>query len=111
MTETQKLAAILAADVIGFGRLAGADQERTSAWLRALRSDLIEPKNPVRITPPRCGLVESVKHDTVGQRVGRQVNRDQHDSTVRAIRRLPMKRITRASVKAFIGDRVTCASK
>ncbi len=29
MTETRKLAAIPAADVVGFGRLAGADEERT----------------------------------------------------------------------------------
>jgi adenylate cyclase len=43
MTETRKLAAILAADVVGFSRLAGADEERTLARLRALRSDLIDP--------------------------------------------------------------------
>ena len=43
MTETRKLAAILAADVVGFSRLAGADEERTLARLRTLRSDLIDP--------------------------------------------------------------------
>jgi len=43
MTESRKLAAILAADVVGFSRLAGADEERTLARLRALRSDLIDP--------------------------------------------------------------------
>src|ERR1700736_5642790 len=43
MTEKRKLAAILAADVVGYGRLAGADEERTLARLRALRSDLIDP--------------------------------------------------------------------
>ncbi len=43
MTETRKLAAILAADVVGFSRLVGADEERTLARLRALRSDLIDP--------------------------------------------------------------------
>ena len=42
-TETRKLAAILAADVVGFSRLAGADEERTLARLRALRSDLMDP--------------------------------------------------------------------
>ena len=41
MAETRKLAAILAADVVGYSRLAGADEERTLAPLRALRSDLI----------------------------------------------------------------------
>jgi adenylate cyclase len=43
MTETRKLAAILAADVAGYSRLAAADEERTLARLRALRSDLIDP--------------------------------------------------------------------
>jgi adenylate cyclase len=43
MTEMRKLAAILAADVVGFSRLAGADEDRTLARLRALRSDLIDP--------------------------------------------------------------------
>src|SRR5579859_4505797 len=43
MTETRKLAAILVADVVGFSRLAGADEDRTLARLRALRSDLIDP--------------------------------------------------------------------
>jgi len=42
-TETRKLAAILAADVVGFSRLAGADEEGTLARLRALRGDLIDP--------------------------------------------------------------------
>jgi adenylate cyclase len=43
MTETRKLAAILAADVVGYSRLAGMDEDRTLARLRALRSDLIDP--------------------------------------------------------------------
>src|SRR5512139_2833856 len=43
MTESRKLAAILAADVVGFSRLTGADEERTLARLRALRSDLLDP--------------------------------------------------------------------
>jgi TolB-like protein/class 3 adenylate cyclase len=43
MTETRKLAAILAADVVGYSRLASADEDRTLARLRALRSDLIDP--------------------------------------------------------------------
>ena len=43
MTESRKLAAILAADVVGFSRLTGADEDRTLARLRALRSDLIDP--------------------------------------------------------------------
>src|SRR6476660_9655215 len=43
MTEKRKLAAILVADVVGYSRLVGADEERTLARLRALRSDLIDP--------------------------------------------------------------------
>jgi len=43
MAESRKLAAILAADVAGYSRLAGADEDRTLARLRALRSDLIDP--------------------------------------------------------------------
>jgi adenylate cyclase len=43
MAETRKLAAILAADVAGYSKLAGADEERTLARLRALRSDLFDP--------------------------------------------------------------------
>ena len=43
MTETRKIAAILAADVVGYSRLAGTDEDRTLARLRALRSDLIDP--------------------------------------------------------------------
>jgi adenylate cyclase len=43
MSEIRKLAAILVADVVGYSRLAGADEERTLARLRALRSDLIDP--------------------------------------------------------------------
>ena len=43
MVETRKLAAILAADVVGYSRLAGSDEDRTLARLRALRSDLIDP--------------------------------------------------------------------
>ena len=43
MSETRKIAAILVADVVGYSRLASADEDRTLARLRALRSDLIEP--------------------------------------------------------------------
>ena len=43
MVEKRKLAAILAADVVGFSRLTGVDEDRTLARLRALRSDLIDP--------------------------------------------------------------------
>ena len=43
MCATRKIAAILVADVVGYSRLAGADEDRTLARLRGLRSDLIDP--------------------------------------------------------------------
>ena len=43
MSDTRKLAAILVSDVVGYSRLTGADEERTLARLRGLRSDLIDP--------------------------------------------------------------------
>ncbi len=43
MTETRKLAAILVADIVGYSRLASADEDRILARLRTLRSDLIDP--------------------------------------------------------------------
>jgi adenylate cyclase len=43
MSETRKIAAILVSDVVGYSRLAGADEDRTLSRLRGLRSDLIDP--------------------------------------------------------------------
>jgi adenylate cyclase len=43
MGETRKLAVILVADVVGYSRLAAADEDRTLMRLRGLRSDLIDP--------------------------------------------------------------------
>jgi len=44
MTATRRLAAILAADVAGYSRLMGADEEGTLERLKALRRELIDPK-------------------------------------------------------------------
>src|SRR5438552_6934313 len=41
----RKLAAILVADIAGYSRLMGADEEGTLARLKVLRSELIDPKN------------------------------------------------------------------
>jgi len=38
-----KIAAILVAELVGYSRLAGEDEERTLSRLRGLRSDLIDP--------------------------------------------------------------------
>jgi adenylate cyclase len=44
MSQTRRLAAILAADVAGYSRLMGADEEGTLERLKALRRDLLDPK-------------------------------------------------------------------
>jgi len=44
MSQTRRLAAILAADVAGYSRLMGADEEGTLERLKALRGELLDPK-------------------------------------------------------------------
>jgi adenylate cyclase len=44
MTATRRLAAILAADIAGYSRLMGADEEGTLERLKAHRRELIDPK-------------------------------------------------------------------
>jgi adenylate cyclase len=44
MSQTRRLAAILAADVAGYSRLMGADEEGTLAALKAIRLELSDPK-------------------------------------------------------------------
>jgi class 3 adenylate cyclase len=44
MSQTRRLAAIVAADVAGYSRLVGADEEGTLAALTALRRELAHPK-------------------------------------------------------------------
>jgi len=44
MTQTRRLAAILAADVAGYSRLMGKDEEGTLAALKAIRRELADPK-------------------------------------------------------------------
>jgi adenylate cyclase len=55
VTATRRLAAILAADVAGYSRLIGADEEGTLERLRALRRELLDPK----ITEYRGRLVKT----------------------------------------------------
>src|SRR5271169_5749885 len=43
MAGTRKIAAILVSDVVGYSRLAGADEDRTLSRLRGLRSDVVDP--------------------------------------------------------------------
>jgi adenylate cyclase len=44
MSHTRRLAAILAADVVGYSRLMGTDEEGTLERLKALRHELLDPK-------------------------------------------------------------------
>jgi adenylate cyclase len=44
MPAVSRLAAILAADVAGYSRLMGADENTTLQALKAIRAELIDPK-------------------------------------------------------------------
>jgi class 3 adenylate cyclase len=44
VSQTRRLAAILAADVAGYSRLMGADEEGTHERLKVLRRELLDPK-------------------------------------------------------------------
>jgi class 3 adenylate cyclase len=55
MSQTRRLAALLAADVAGYSRLIGADEEGTLNRLRSIRADVIDPK----ITEHRGRIVKT----------------------------------------------------
>ena len=55
MSQTRRLAAILAADVAGYSRLMGADEEGTINRLRSIRAEVIDPE----ITEHRGRLVKT----------------------------------------------------
>jgi adenylate cyclase len=63
MTITRRLAAILAADVAGYSRLIGADEEGTLNRLRSIRAEIIDPT----ITEHRGRIVKT----TGGRLAGR----------------------------------------
>src|SRR5262245_45214338 len=44
MSQTRRLAAILAADIAGYSRLIGADESGTLRRLKAIRDELVDPK-------------------------------------------------------------------
>ena len=72
MAETRKIAAILAADVAGYSRLARADEDRTLARLRALRNDGGELNFAARINRPavKARLRLSIADvDTIASRI------------------------------------------
>ena len=53
----RKLAAILAADVVGYGLLMGADEEGTLTRLKAHRRSLVDRKLSVRLESSGIGRV------------------------------------------------------
>src|SRR5712671_5409572 len=55
MTASRRLVAILAADVAGYSRLIGSDEEGTLNRLRLIRAELIDPK----ITEHRGRIVKT----------------------------------------------------
>jgi class 3 adenylate cyclase len=55
MSQIRRLAAILAADVAGYSRLIGADEEGTLNRQRSIRADVIDPK----ITEHRGRIVKT----------------------------------------------------
>jgi len=94
MTETRRLAAILAADVAGYSRLTGADEEGTVARLRALRRELIDPTVTVHhgriVKTAGDGMVVEFASvvDAVRAAVTLQTNMEKHADGVRAEQRI-----------------------
>ena len=43
MPTHRRLAAVLAADVVGYSRLIGSDEEQTIARLRSIRTQVVDP--------------------------------------------------------------------
>ena len=104
MGETRKLAAILVADVVGYSRLAAADEDRTLARLRGLRSDLIDPADR-RASRAYRQAHRRRAHHRVPQRGRRRALRDRsaerHD---RAQCGLPAERRIELRVGIHLGD-------
>jgi hypothetical protein len=62
MSETRKLVAILVADVVGYSRLVGADEDRTLARLRS--RDLIKIVRVLSISEFECSPTNPPMHCT-----------------------------------------------
>jgi class 3 adenylate cyclase len=83
MSETRKLVAILVADVVGYSRLAGADEDHTLERLRLLRNDLIDPAITSYHVPQR----RIVKCGVQGFSFGKQrFPRCRHDRIAKSVR-------------------------
>ena len=65
MSQSRRLAAILAADVAGYSRLMGADEEGTLERLKARRRELLHPKireHHGRIPGSGLGTIPAARH-------------------------------------------------
>jgi len=68
----RRLAAVLAADVAGYSRIMGADEEGTLARLKAIRKTLVDPV----INTYRGHIVKTTGDGMQGNRVKRYVTND-----------------------------------
>jgi branched-chain amino acid transport system substrate-binding protein len=68
MSETRKIAAILVADVVGYSRLDGADEDRTLSRLRGLRNGLIDPAIDAHKRRPSFDVYAGTNRKAKGQR-------------------------------------------
>jgi len=63
----RRLAAILAADVAGYSRLMGVDEEGTLAALKTIRRELSDPKSPtIAAASSRCASTVSGMGRAIG---------------------------------------------
>ncbi|HEY1779490.1 MAG TPA: adenylate/guanylate cyclase domain-containing protein [Roseiarcus sp.] len=97
MAETRKIAAILVADVVGYSRLAGADEEGTLARLRGLRSHLIDPAIAAHlgrvVNRTGDGFIAEFRSvvDAVRCAIGLQNGIIEHNSGLRSERRIELR--------------------
>jgi len=74
MSQTRRLAAILAADVAGYSRLIGADESGTLQGFRAIRTELFDPTTAahngrlVKTLGEACSLVDALRCAAAVQR-------------------------------------------
>jgi adenylate cyclase len=87
MAETRKIAAILAADVVGFSRMASADEDGTQERLRTLHSELLDPavasRNGRGSSAPATALREPDSERYKGQSQRRQLQHHDRPSQCR----------------------------
>jgi len=80
MGDTRKIAAILVTDVVGYSRLASADEDRTLSRLRRLRSDLIDPA--IATYRCSCGFLVGPRRPPEGR--GKATRRRASSATISA---------------------------